>query len=627
MIPILYAAGSQTFTNNGLGGLGDCISCVVTEERNGPYTLEMVYPVDGIHFSDITYSSIIKVIPSDGASEQLFRVYKISKPINGRVAISADHISYQLSFIPVSPFTAASVSDALDGLESHSMETNPFSLWTDKTTSGTYQLKVPASLRSQLGGVSGSILDVYGGEYEWDNYTVKLHASRGADRGVTLRYGKNITDIKQEENIANTITGICPYWTDGEGNTVYGSIQYSSNAGNYPYKRSVVKDFSSDFESQPTTAQLEAKAQSYIANNNIGVPSINITVSFAALWQSEEYKDVANLERVKLCDTMTIIFEKLEIQAQAKVIKTEYDVLKERYRKIELGEARSTLAKTITNIEQEVEKGKDAVDVSMMNAAIAHGTQLIVGGLGGYVYLKPNANGQPEEILIMDNPDYTQAVNIIRMNKNGIGYSNTGYNGTYKTAWTIDGAFTADVITTGTMRANRIRGGTLALGGSGNGNGVLKIYDSNGSEIGTWNNGGINLNGNFVVGTDGKITATGANISGKVSSGGLSSVGSDGWIRMQGSVIDGGPGTTVGNDRSYINFNNIIEGTSRVLQLRGNAVALSINKLLVTAQEGATGVGTGFTGTLKAVNVIGSSGYSWNNLQFVNGILVGTGYT
>ena len=474
MIPILYSPTETNFTTNGLGGLADCISCEVTEERNGAYTMQIVYPIDGLHFSDIAHSSIIKAIPSDGAKEQLFRVYKISKPLNGKVTIEVEHISYQLSFIPVSPFTASNCAGALSGLVSHSMEANPFTVWTDKETSATYKQTLPASFRSQLGGVQGSILDVYGGEYEFDNYTVKLHASRGADNGATLRYGKNITDIKQEENIENTITGICPYWTDSDGNTVTGDIQYAEGADNFPYKRTVVMDFSGDYQDKPTKAELEAHARSYISSNRVGVPRISIDVSFIALWQTEEYKNIANLERVKLCDTVTVEFEKLGISAKAKVVKTVYDVLKERYTSIEIGESRTDLASTLSEMQSAVNQTPTE---GFMRQAINHANSLLSGGLGGHVVINRNANGEPNEIIIMDTDDKDTAVNVIRMNVNGIGFSTTGYDGDYTTAWTIDGHFNADFIKAGTINAIDITGshitgalleGSTARFGSGN---------------------------------------------------------------------------------------------------------------------------------------------------------------
>lgn len=517
MIPTLYSPTETNFTSNGLGGLADCISCEVSEERNGAYTMQIVYPIDGLHFSDIAHSSIIKVIPSDGATEQLFRVYKISKPLNGKVTIEAEHISYQLSFIPVSPFTASNCAGALSGLVNHSMESNPFTVWTDKETSATYTQTLPASFRSRLGGVQGSILDVYGGEYEFDNYTVKLHASRGADNGVTLRYGKNITDIKQEENIENTITGICPYWTDSDGNTVTGDIQYAEGADNFPYKRTVVMDFSSDYEDQPTRAELEAHTRSYISSNRVGVPRVSMTVSFVALWQTEEYKHIANLERVKLCDTITVEFEKLGISAKAKVVKTVYDVLKERYKSIEIGESRTDLARTLSAMQSVVNQ---APTEGFMRQAINHANSLLSGGLGGHVVINRNANGEPNEILIMDTDDKDTAVNVIRMNVNGIGFSTTGYDGDYTTAWTIDGHFNADFIKAGTLNAIDITGshitGVLMEGSTARfGSGDLQTTLSYGPSAGFDGQNALLISGNdrvAIESTQYQVRMTGASV-------------------------------------------------------------------------------------------------------------------
>lgn len=453
MIPILYAPSATNFTSNGLGGLTDCISCTVTEVRNGQYTLDMVYPITGIRYNDITYSSILKVTPADGVTAQLFRIYKISKPLNGKVSIEADHISYQLSFIPCGPFTAANCAAAMAGLKSNSLETNPFTFWTDKQTTATYTQTTPDSIRARLGGVTGSILDTYGGEFEFDNYTVKLHNNRGTDRGVTLRYGKNITDIKQEENISKTVTGVCPYWTDGE-NTVTGAVQYTDNYQHYPFKRTIVKDFSSEFENTPTATQLENKAQEYISENELGVPSVSIDVSFVALWQTDEYKDIANLERVKLCDTVKVEFEKLNITATAKVVKTVYNVLLGRYDKIEIGSIKSTLAGTLTdNFNETNERIKQ--ESTQLELAQKRATELITGQKGGYVVLNRDGNGYPYEILIMDTPSINTATKVWRWNNAGLGYSANGYQGPYTTAITSAGEIVADFITTGTLDAEQ----------------------------------------------------------------------------------------------------------------------------------------------------------------------------
>ena len=361
------------------------------------------------------------------------------------------------------PFTAQTAITALNGLKTNAAEACPFFFYTDKQTQATYNQEQPASIRSRLGGVEGSILDVYGGEYEFDNYDVHLWASRGSDKGVTLRYGKNITDLSQEENIQNVITGVCPFWANEDTVVVLPEkVVESEYASLYPYPRTKVLDLSTEWtETAPTVAQLRARAQQYIEDNDIGIPKISIDVSFIALWQTEEYKNIAPLERVNLCDTITVLFEKLGIEAKAKVITTEYDVLHERYNKIEIGDAKSSLASTIVEIDattnQKIEVVKNYTD-----KAIVHATDLITGGLGGYVYLKPNANGYPEEILIMDSPDIDTAVNIWRWNKNGLGFSSNGYGGPYGTAITSDGQIVADYITAGVLSGGLLQVGTVS---------------------------------------------------------------------------------------------------------------------------------------------------------------------
>ena len=478
MIPVLFPASATTFTTNGLGGLSDCISCHVMEERNGEYTLEMEYPEGGAHFSEITNSAIIWAKLDAMRNYQAFRVYKITRPLNGKVKVLAQHISYQLSMIPCGPFTANTVGDALLGLTNHAAESCPFTFATDKATSATYTLALPASIRSCLGGTKGSILDVYGGEYEFDNYTVHLWAARGQDRGVTLRYGKNITDVTQEENIANTVTGVYPYYNSENGGYVElpEKVISAPSAANYPYPRTVPLDCTNEFDEAPTEAQLRSYATSYVAREGIGVPKVNIKVKFINLADTEEYADRAALERVCLCDTLTVIYEKLGVTTTAKVVRTDWDVLLERYRSIEVGDLKTSLASTIA---QTQEAAEEAVDQNALSAAITAATNSITGVTGGYIKLNRDGDGHPYELLVMDHPDEADAVNIWRWNVNGWGYSGDG-GAHYTMAATIDGGIVADYITAGTLTG-------------------LKI-----------NNG----NGTFYVNENGEVTAASINITG-----------------------------------------------------------------------------------------------------------------
>lgn len=354
MKPILYSSTETSFTTNGIGILGDCISCDVTEERNGLFELEMRYPISGIHYGEISQRSIISARSKPGGTIQPFRVYEISRPIGGVVTVYAKHLAYDLSGIPVSPFTSSTASSAMSGLKSNAAVTCPFTFSTDKTTSAKMTVSVPKTIWELLGGSEGGILDVYGGEYEFDRWTVKLHAQRGYDRGVTIRYGKNLTDLRQDENCASVYTGVYPYWADADGNLTTLPEKIVNASGNFDFTRIKPVDFSMDFEEQPTEATLRAAANAYITNNQIGVPNVSIKVSFIPLDQTEEYRDIAPLERVDLCDVVSVSFPELGVSAKAKVIRTVYDVLLDRYSSVELGDARDSVAKIIVTQEKKL---------------------------------------------------------------------------------------------------------------------------------------------------------------------------------------------------------------------------------------------------------------------------------
>lgn len=591
MIPILFAPSATSFSTNGIGRLSEMISCEVTEERNGVYELTATIGTDSKHYSDIVHSAIIGVIPHDGGDVQAFRIYKISKPIGGIITINAQHISYELSHIPTRPFTAANVGAALAGLKSNAMQSCLFTFWTDKSTIANYKQAKPESIRARLGGQQGSILDVYGGEYEFDNYTVKLWNNRGSDRAVTLRYGKNITDLKQEENIQNTITGIVPYWCGGDDEVVYyNGIVEASTAANFPYRRSVPYDFSGDFQSAPTAEQLRQRAERYIIRNSIGIPAVSIKVSFVALWQTEEYKDIAPLQRVNLCDWVTIQFERLGISAKTKVIKTVYDVLTERYKSIELGEARTDLASYVVGLSAQTEQNAEAVAINknyvmtqidtkllafedVMNDAIEDATDQIRGANGGNIVTRLNAQGQPYELLIMDNTDIQAARNVWRWNIGGLGYSSTGYNGRYGTAITQSGAIVADYITAGTMTANLIRAGILR--------------DLNNRNYWNLETGDMVISGrlNAASGTfAGELQAATGSFSGEIQGGSIKiggtaavpifSVGTDGKVVMKNFDLDGvGNAATIGC--SVMNCENLRAGTAVIegdLDMNGGTI-------------------------------------------------------
>lgn len=454
--PILYSATETDFDHNGLGILGDCASCEVTEEANGIFELSMRYPMDGIHFEDISDRLIIKAKPDQFRDPQLFRVYSISKPMSGLVTILAEHISYDLSGIPVSPFYAGSVADALNGLKVNAATNCPFEFWTDKNTNADFSVPVPSSIRSRLGGVSGSILDVYGGEYEFDNYTVKLYNNRGANRGVSIRYGKNLTNIKQDQNCSSVATGVYPYWVDSEGKNLVELPEKILNApGTYNFVKIKTLDLSANFESQPTEDELRDAAQEYVESNNIGVPSVSLTVSFAQLEQSEEYKGLKLLERVSLFDTVNVEFPALRVSSTAKAIKVVYDVIANRVVSVHLGNAKANISDTIAEQKKEIEKKPS---MSVMQTVLSNLASSILGAKGGAVRVLDSDNdGMPDTLYIADDPDPNLAVKVWRFNYEGWGASQNGYNGPFELGATLDDGLLANFVTAAYLVAGTIQ--------------------------------------------------------------------------------------------------------------------------------------------------------------------------
>lgn len=456
MMPILYGEQETAFADNGLGILSDAIRCEVTETF-GMMEMLLEYPMDGLHFPEIRQRAVICVEPALGREPQPFRVYRITKPIRGAVQIYARHMAYDLMGDVVTPFQAGGVALALQGLREHAATKTPFEFWTDKTTVAQFRVDRPRAIWELLGGTEGSILDVFGGEYEFDRFTVKLHNRRGADRGVTIRYGKNLTDLTQDANCANCYTGVYPYWADYDGKLVQLPEQIVNAPGQFSYSKILPLDLSAEFEKAPSVEQLRTRAESYIRNNKVGVPAVSLTVGFVPLEQTEEYQDVAPVERVSIGDTVSVEFEKMGVSASARVVRTKYDAVRGRYIEVEIGAAKSRFEDIVVGQQHQIDRAPTTTDLEQARIAA---TAWLTNGKG-YKLERRDDNGNTIDTLYMDKPDINQAVNVLRIGQSGIGFSHNGVNGPYASAWTIDGRFSADFITTGSLSASLIKTGSL----------------------------------------------------------------------------------------------------------------------------------------------------------------------
>ena len=344
MIPILYEKDEVAFTTNGLGRLRDCLTCTVTEERNGIYECDFSYPVDGQRFADIIPGRIIGVTHDDNGDIQPFDIIGYNKPIEGVVTFHAVHISYRQNAMTVTGSNINSLSDAFT-LFGTAEPSNPFSYSSDLAGSGYLACAdgVPKTVRSMMGGIEGSILDTYGGEYKFDRWRVSLLAARGETKDFSIRYGVNMLDYNEEYDISTSYSSCIPYWTDGTA-TVIGDMQ--TNGQTVTGRGECVPlDVSEKFENKPSKAQVEAAGLSYLISNSTQAPAQTINVSFVRL-QDLGYEDLQSLLQCSLCDTIKVIFPG-HIIGNFKIVKVIWNVLRNKYEEMELGQLSTSLSEAL----------------------------------------------------------------------------------------------------------------------------------------------------------------------------------------------------------------------------------------------------------------------------------------
>ena len=464
-------------STNGVGQINP-ISCIVTEELNGIYEAEFQVSTNDKYYPLLKQNGLVKIKVGDN-SEQIFRIYSISEPINFVVTCKCQHITYDLSKVTIKPFSATGASNCVTQLLAKVLGTYPFTMTTDiSNTTSTFNLNIPRSWRECLGGYEGSLLDTFRGEYEYDNLTVKMLARRGADNGVRISYGKNLTDFTQEQNNENVYDAVYGYAIVDEV-TYEASGIYNKTSATTPKVLNV--DFSNKYDSGqiPTAAELLSYATTYATNNDIEIPRVNIKISFIPLWQTDEYKDILPLERVKLGDTVHVYFDKLGVTASSRVIKTVWNALTEKYDEIELGDARANLNTVINEIVSE--------DVStsqgFLESELESMSKLIVNGLG--LHITRDTQGR---IYLHNAEDLATSQYQYIITSSGFMLSED-YGQTWSSGWDISGNAILNSLSTITLKALEIYGsyieGSQILFGDHNGKYILaQVYNDGVNDIG-----------------------------------------------------------------------------------------------------------------------------------------------
>lgn len=348
MIPILYESNEQEFTSNGLGRLYDCIRCEVTEERNGVYECEFEYPVTGIHYDDIYPGRIIAATHDENGDIQPFVIYAYTKPENGVVTFYAHHVSYRLNGIVSTLSNINNAKAAFNMLSMNAKPNNPFTL--DTNVVGNYYLPysdgTPRSIKDFLGGGEGSILDTYGGEYEFNMGFVTLWEQRGTLRDITIRHGVNMTEFNDDLDYSESFNSCVPYWKSGDA-IVIGDMQRLDNSSYDGRDYCVPLDVTDKFASQPTAGLVGLEGYKYMRNNQTYLPSRNIKVNFVKLADTDEYKQFAPLQKCLLCDSVNVVFPRYNMEGVFKIVRVVWDALAEKYTEMELGNLSTSLAEAL----------------------------------------------------------------------------------------------------------------------------------------------------------------------------------------------------------------------------------------------------------------------------------------
>lgn len=375
MLPLLYKSNTakNDFDNNGLGFIRNCTKCKVAEVHNGMYELELEMLTNDRLANNIAVGMFLKVRANPHDNLQIFEIYQMSVT-DTKITAKAQHLKYTAGGNVLGEDFGTLLDDGYTPQETwekiqHYLEfNNLFEFYSDITTkaSVTAGRDCPIRLGDFLSGVDGSMLDTFHGEFHYDNFKIELLKSRGTDTGIVIRYGSNISSYQQDSDYSTVYSHLLPYATVQvkkyySGENIGSRLIYTSPTlidlqnDILTYKRALAYDFSDKFTEkddvllqyegtggyqnwEELTAKLETIAEQYILENKSALTeiSVNITVDVA--------ETLKNLENCKLCDTVQVYFEPLGFSASAKIVKTEYDVLLEKYTKIELGTIKKTIA-------------------------------------------------------------------------------------------------------------------------------------------------------------------------------------------------------------------------------------------------------------------------------------------
>ena len=476
-------------TDNLFASNGDKIiiptRAVIHKEDNGSYYLDLETGLE--YVEDLIPNKILVANTPQGY--QPFRIGNVNKT-RKKVTLQAKHIFYDsMNYLIADSYVVdKNCNQALDHLNSATDNESPFTTISDVNTIASYRC-----VRKSLYEAIQVVLERWGGHLVRDGFTIGIRDSIGSDNEVTVRYGKNLKNIQATYDWSNVVTKLMPVGKDGLLLTevyVYSDTQYE-----IPYTKTISFDQSgieeSNYEDENAYQQalledLRSKAVAYLESNS--VPMVNYTLD-------------ANLERITdVGDTIQVIDERLGINLLTHLIAYDYNCILEKYQVVQFGNFTPQLSSLLPTIsETATEAANEATSVLKvtLDEELQEATDSIMGVMGNSYVIYDG-----DKILVVDSLPKESATHVIRINSGGIGFSSTGINGTFNSAWTIDGTLNMANINVINLTADLIRGGVLKLGSNLNQYGQIEIYNESNTLIAEMNKNGFKmygLDGSYVL--------------------------------------------------------------------------------------------------------------------------------
>ncbi|OZS39281.1 hypothetical protein DF186_01620 [Enterococcus hirae] len=515
MKPVLYSPTDTDFTAGGIGILSDCKKCLVTEEANGSYTVELSFPINAKFSSQLEdHNYQIKCKPNATDDFHIFYIYNHYKDMaTGLLYVYGKSRTMKLGNRAVKKleFERATCQEAMKCLEKSMDQSSDIRLFSDITRVGSTSIEVSNPLKC-IKGIEGSLNQIFGGEMKHEPFKLSLLNRRGRDHVTTFRYRKNLTGLKVETNFDGLLTRIFPYAdvqnNEGETERIFGNPVDSLNINKYDGE--IYSEYVQFTEDQGVTDQksLNEVSKKYFSsmNPNCDQPNISIELNIRKMEDTALAKRFKKFREVGLFDTFDIFHERFKINITAQITKVIYDSLNERVESLEAGDTQYTFFEKQKQEISNTLKGytgkkyaSDFIDVV---------TNIISGNDGGHVIWWPK--NRPTDLFFCDHPKLEEAKLVLRINKSGIGFSSKGWQGPFDTAWTLDGKFNANFIQTGLIKADIFQnsfnktGDVLKLV-----NGLLQIWNNKKKIMELTKKGMEFWNSNSSIGTIGTTDSAG----------------------------------------------------------------------------------------------------------------------